>query len=156
MRRSMRCSRRCAARSARSERRCIGGTSSPGTFPGALIGDLLDLAGTWRPDIMVRDDVNFGACIAAERLGIAHAAVQAVAFRPHLYSAIHELLDDRGCEIGLPADAEGAMPLRHLFLSPLPTSYLSPDVVLLSTTRAVRPSPLTGPVVKRYPTGWPP
>ena len=112
-----------------------------GYLPKALIGDLLDLAGTWRPDVIVRDDVNFGACIAAERLGILHAAVQTVAFRPNLYSAIHELLDERRGEVGLAPDVGGAMPFRHLFLSPFPKGYLDPDVVLPATTRSVRPSP---------------
>ena len=112
-----------------------------GHYPKALIGGLVELAQTWRPDIIVRDDVNFGGCVAAERLGIPHAAVQTVAFRPHLYELVRELLDDRRREAGLAADAEGMMPFRHLFLSPFPPSYLNPDVALPSTTRSVRPVP---------------
>jgi UDP:flavonoid glycosyltransferase YjiC (YdhE family) len=101
---------------------------------------LLELAGTWRPDIVVRDDVNFGAYIAAERLGIVHAAVQTVVFRPQLFQLIHETLDDRRREVGLPPDAEGTMAFRHLFVSPFPRGYMNPDVALPSTTRVVRPT----------------
>ena len=112
-----------------------------GHFPKALIGELLELAEAWRPDIIVRDDTNFGGCVAAERLGIVHAAVQTVAFRPNLYPLIQEQLDDRRREVGLPPDVDGLMPFRDLFLSPFPTGYLNPDVALPPTTRSVRPSP---------------
>ena len=73
--------------------------------------------------------------------GDLHAAVQCVAFRPNLYELIQEPLNDRRREVGLPPDAEGLMPFRHLFLSPFPPSYLNPDVALPSTTRSVRPTP---------------
>lgn len=43
--------------------------------PRALIPALLALASSWRPDVIVRDDTEFGGCIVAECLGIPHAAV---------------------------------------------------------------------------------
>ncbi len=110
-------------------------------YPKAVTGGLIELAETWRPDVVVHDDVNFGACIAAERLGISYAAVQTVAFRPHLYALVHDQLDERRREVGLPADVDGMMPFRHLFLSPFPRSYLNPDVALPPTSRSVRPVP---------------
>ncbi|MHB1497242.1 MAG: hypothetical protein ACYCXN_04950 [Acidimicrobiales bacterium] len=40
---------------------------------------LLKLAGTWRPDLIVRDEVDFAGAVAAEVLGLRHAAVVVVA-----------------------------------------------------------------------------
>jgi UDP:flavonoid glycosyltransferase YjiC (YdhE family) len=109
--------------------------------PAAMVPDLLELAREWRPEVIVRDDCEFGGCIAAERLDIPHAAVHTVAFRPHLYELIRGPLDERRAEAGLPSDPEGAMPFRYLFLSPFPPSYLAPSVALPATTHRLRPVP---------------
>jgi UDP:flavonoid glycosyltransferase YjiC (YdhE family) len=93
------------------------------------------------PDLIVRDDLEFGGCIAAELLEIPHAAIQAVAFRPHLYDLIKEPLNQRRTEAGLPPDPHLAMPFRYLFLSPFPPGYLNPAVPLPRTTHHVRPVP---------------
>jgi UDP:flavonoid glycosyltransferase YjiC (YdhE family) len=37
--------------------------------------DILALARSWRPDLIVCDEVDFGAMIAAERLGVPYASV---------------------------------------------------------------------------------
>jgi UDP:flavonoid glycosyltransferase YjiC (YdhE family) len=109
--------------------------------PAAMVPDLLELSRSWMPDLIVRDDLEFGGCIAAELLGIPHAAIQAVAFRPHLYELIKEPLNQRRAEAGLPSDPDLAMPFRYLFLSPFPPGYLNPAVPLPQTTHHVRPVP---------------
>ena len=55
--------------------RGFGGLVAP-----ALAGALLDLAETWRPDLVLHDDSEQGTWIAAERLGIPHVALQATAW----------------------------------------------------------------------------
>src|SRR5450432_1338428 len=40
---------------------------------------LLELATAWRPDVVVRDEIDFGAAVAAEVLDIPHAAVIVIA-----------------------------------------------------------------------------
>ena len=40
---------------------------------------LLEVYGRWRPDVVVRDEVDFGAAVAAERLGIPHASIVVLA-----------------------------------------------------------------------------
>ena len=109
--------------------------------PMVMIPDLLEIAAAWRPDVIVRDDTEFGGCIVAERLGIPHAVVQTVAFRPHLYDLIREPLSQRRVEAGLSPDPALAMPFRYLFLSPFPPGYLDPAVTLPVTTHRLRPVP---------------
>ncbi len=112
-----------------------------GHAPAAMIPALLELISAWRPDVIVRDDTEFGGCIVAERLGIPHAAVQTTAFRPHFYDLIREPLSQRRIEAGLPPDPNLAMPFRYLFLSPFPPGYLDPAVALPATTHRLRPVP---------------
>ena len=109
--------------------------------PAKMVPDLLEFSRDWKPDLIVRDDLEFGGCIAAERLGIPHAAIQAVAFRPHLYDLIKEPLNRRRVEAGLPPDPDLAMPFRYLYLSPFPPGYLNPAVPLPPTTHHLRPVP---------------
>ena len=45
-----------------------------GFLPAQMISDLLSLARSWSPDVLVRDPVEFAGCIAAECLGMPHAA----------------------------------------------------------------------------------
>jgi UDP:flavonoid glycosyltransferase YjiC (YdhE family) len=109
--------------------------------PAKMVPDLLELFRTWTPDLIVRDDLEFGGCIAAERLGVPHAAIHTVSFRPHLYDQIKEPLNEQRVQAGLPLDPELAMPFRYLFLSPFPSSYLNPAVLLPPTTHHLRPVP---------------
>ena len=44
----------------------------------AIVPHLLDIAESWRPDVLVRDPTEFGACLAGELLGIPHAVTGAV------------------------------------------------------------------------------
>jgi UDP:flavonoid glycosyltransferase YjiC (YdhE family) len=50
--------------------------------------DLLAACETWRPDLLVREMTEFAGCVAAERFGIPHAAVQVGAWRPELHALI--------------------------------------------------------------------
>jgi UDP:flavonoid glycosyltransferase YjiC (YdhE family) len=47
-----------------------------------ILDDILTLAGSWRPDVIVHDDMEMGSWIAAERLEIPHVSVQTTAWRP--------------------------------------------------------------------------
>jgi hypothetical protein len=40
---------------------------------------LRELAADWQPDVVVRDEMDFGAAVAAEASGLPHAAVTVVA-----------------------------------------------------------------------------
>lgn len=107
---------------------------------------LLELCAAWRPDALVCDEIDFGAMVAAERLGLPHATVLVIAsgtlVRPELLAGP---LDELRAEHGLPPDPEFAMLGRHLVLSPFPPSFRHPDFPLPPTARSFRPAPAAAP-----------
>ena len=76
---------------ARRERLMALGTDSPrwalpnlfaGAWAARRLPDLLDVCAAWQPTLLVREDMEYAGCIAAERCGLPHAAVQVTAWRP--------------------------------------------------------------------------
>jgi MGT family glycosyltransferase len=102
---------------------------------------LLDLCGRGRPDLLVCDEMDFGAMVAAERIGLPHASVLVIAagalVRPELVAGP---LNALRAEHGLAPDPELAMLHRHLVLSPAPPSFRDPARPLPATARLIRPS----------------
>ena len=118
----------------------------------ARAASVVALATAWRPDVVVCDDVDFGAMTAAEHLGLPYATVEASApgfVRPDLVSPA---LDELRASYGLPADPTHVAGARHLLLSPFPPSYrVAP---LPATGRPLRPGALPAPTEPR-PEGRP-
>lgn len=89
--------------------------------------DLIGLCERWRPDVLVRDELDFGAAVAAERLGIPHATVLVIAaggfVRPDVVAGP---LDRLRAEHGLAADPDLAAARGRLVLSPFPPSFREP------------------------------
>lgn len=110
---------------------------------GRRAGVVLELCAEWRPDVIVCDEVDFGAMIAAERGGIPHATVLVIAagsqIRPEV---VGEPLDLVRAEHGLPPDPDLTMPARHLVLSPMPPSLRDPARPLPPTAHSIRPGSL--------------
>ncbi|MFN8499859.1 MAG: glycosyltransferase [Anaerolineae bacterium] len=111
--------------------------------------DILPLCAAWQPDLLVCEEVDFGAMVAAERLGIPHATVLVIAaggfVRPEFVAAP---LNDVRAEHGLPPDLDLAMVSRHLVLSPFPPSLRDPAFPLPPTAypfRSANPWPTDGP-----------
>ncbi len=104
---------------------------------------LLDLCAAWQPDLLVCDEMDFGALIAAERLGLPYATVLVIAVgsfvRPEVVAAP---LNELRAEHGLPPDPDLAMLSRYLVLSPIPPGYRDPAFPLLPTAHAIRPPTL--------------
>ena len=104
---------------------------------------LIAIAANWHPDVIVRDEVDFGAAVAAERLGIPHVCVIVLAagglISPDL---VAEPLNHLRSEHGLPADPNLAMLHRHLTLVPVPSSYRTREDPLPSTARHIQPAAL--------------
>jgi UDP:flavonoid glycosyltransferase YjiC (YdhE family) len=121
-------------------------------FAASMVSDLLALSETWLPDLIVRSQLEFGGCIAAERLGIPHAAIQTVAFDPHLDRLIDAPLNRLRASIGLPPVPAAEMLYGHLFLTTRPPSLQDPSVPLPSTARPVRPVPFDQSGEEELPT----
>jgi len=85
-----------------------------------MSADLLALAADWPFDLVVRETLEFGGCLAAERLGIPHAVVQTVAEQPTIWAILAAPLARHRETLGLPPDPELAMIHRYLHLSVRP------------------------------------
>jgi UDP:flavonoid glycosyltransferase YjiC (YdhE family) len=102
----------------------------------------------WRPDVVVRDEGDFGSAVAAEVLGVPTATVLVLAagtlLRPELV-APH--LAQLRAEHGLPPDPGLAMVTGGPILSPFPLSFRDPDspVSLPAATLSFRPWPRAEP-----------
>jgi len=105
--------------------------------------DLVALARTWQPDLLIREGGEYGAVIAAEHLGVPHATV---AFTTALQGmAIFErdaaaYLDPVRQAWGLAPDPVVAAPYRYLYLAPSPPSFSREDVGDPATARPLPPT----------------
>jgi UDP:flavonoid glycosyltransferase YjiC (YdhE family) len=117
--------------------------------------DLLATCEVWRPDLLVREMTEFAGCVAAERVGIPHAAVQVGAWRPDLHALIGPALDDLRGRVGLRSDPERVMPFHYLLLTPVPTSFIDPARPLPATAHPMRYVPFdAGPGAEAQVPGW--
>jgi UDP:flavonoid glycosyltransferase YjiC (YdhE family) len=102
-------------------------------------GGILALCGEWRPDVLVRDEADFGCAIAAERLGLPCANVLSAAagsqVRPEV---VAEPLDALRAEHGLAGDPDLAALAGGLVISPFPPSLRDPAFPLPAGARSLR------------------
>ena len=101
--------------------------------------DILPLCTEWRPDLLVCEELDFGAMVIAERLGLPYATVLVSAtgafVRPELVAGP---LDEVRAEHGLPRDPGLAMLSRYLVLTPFPRSFRDPGFPLPATAHHLR------------------
>lgn len=102
---------------------------------------VIALLAEWQPDVLVCDETDFGAMVAAERLGLLYATVLVIAagsfVRPEVVGAA---LGELRAEHGLPPDPELDMLSRYLVLSPFPRSFRDPAYPLPATAHGFRPT----------------
>jgi N-glycosyltransferase len=101
-------------------------------------GEYLRVAQQLKPDLIVREDTEFGGYLAAEKLGIPHACLGACGaantIRPdYLYPRI----DDHRTRLGLPPDPAGAALYGSRFIDFLPPAF-SFATYPIPNTRAFR------------------
>ncbi len=115
---------------------------------------LVEIARDWRPDLVVRDEVDFGSAVAAERYGVPSVTVLVLATGGLLRKElVAEPLAALRAEHGLPPDPGLTMLDRDLVLSPFPASLRHPDFPLPSTAFEFRqPKPAAGPRTTPTPT----
>jgi UDP:flavonoid glycosyltransferase YjiC (YdhE family) len=111
--------------------------------------DVLALCADWRPDLIVCDEVDFGAMIAAECARLPYASVLVTAAGSFLRTELlGAALNEVRAGYGLPPDPDLTMLSRHLVLSPFPPGFRDPAHRLPATARPVRPAvadPLDAP-----------
>jgi UDP:flavonoid glycosyltransferase YjiC (YdhE family) len=102
--------------------------------------DILAICETWQPDLLVRDEIDFGSAVAAERLELPHAVVLVTATGSFVrHELVAEPLNALRAEYGLPPDPELEMLSRYLVFSPFPPSYRDRACPLPATAHALRP-----------------
>jgi UDP:flavonoid glycosyltransferase YjiC (YdhE family) len=104
---------------------------------------IIELGGTWRPDVIVCDEVDLGCVVAADRLGVPYARVLVIAsgsfLRPEL---VADRLNTLRADNGLAFDPTLDMLDRHLVVSPFPPSFRDPAFPLPPTAHSIRPAAL--------------
>lgn len=104
-----------------------------------MLPDILALARTWQPDLIVRDSSEFSGCVAAEALDIPHASIAAASDAAlDLRELTARSLDLLRRSVGLPPDPTAEMIYRHLHLSFMPASFFPTDAQFPATTRFIR------------------
>jgi UDP:flavonoid glycosyltransferase YjiC (YdhE family) len=107
----------------------------------AMVPDLLALARSWCPDVLVRDTTEFGGCVAAEVLGLPHASVRSSSLasayaRRHV---VREPLERLRTAHGLASDPDMAMLFRYLHLAFEPPGFRPPGEPAAPTAHLLRP-----------------
>lgn len=105
--------------------------------------DVLALARDWPPDLIVRDGIEFGGCLAAEVLGIPHAIGGFSPFGPPgMYNALFaSSLAALRRTFGLPPDPDTRMPHRYLGLVSTIPGFIGPWQEVAPTMHFLRPLP---------------
>jgi len=97
------------------------------------------LCEAWHPDIVVCDEMDFGALVAAEALGIPYTTVITIGSGALVrLELIREPLNSLRNEHGLPPDPELTMLRRHLVIYPFPPSFRDPAYPLPPNAHAIR------------------
>jgi UDP:flavonoid glycosyltransferase YjiC (YdhE family) len=101
---------------------------------------VLELCETWRPDVLVCDETDFGALVAAERAEIPYATVVCIGSGSFVWpELVTKPLNDLRAAHGLPPDPELVMLRRYLVLAPFPPSFRDPANPLPPTGHTIRP-----------------
>jgi UDP:flavonoid glycosyltransferase YjiC (YdhE family) len=111
-------------------------------YAGAMTPDLLGIIRDWAPDLIVRDAMEFGGCLAAEACGLPHAVVRTGSTTSR-YALLRQLVAAPLARLrevnGLPPDPNVAMPFRYLHLAAEPPGFALPGEEPPPTTQRLRP-----------------
>ena len=120
-----------------------------GIGPRLRTPELVAVARAWQPDMLIREAAEYGAVIAAEHLGLPHAAVSFAASLPGLVRFEQDAaaqLDPIRRQWGLPPDPALTALYRYLLLSYSPPSFSLHDAgepgaagVIPAATHFIRP-----------------
>jgi UDP:flavonoid glycosyltransferase YjiC (YdhE family) len=123
---------------------------------GEAAPDIERVALDWQPDLILRESIEFGGWIAAERLGLPHVecGITVAYGGAFLASVVGEpfarLLD--AC--GLPPDPELERATEHLYLDFLPATFTPDWVMPPGTRRNFRPEIFDASGPEQVPPWW--
>jgi UDP:flavonoid glycosyltransferase YjiC (YdhE family) len=104
------------------------------------VTSITEIAREFRPDVLVRDEVDFGTAIVAELLGIPCVTVSVLAAGGFLHNeVVAQPLHELRSEHGLPADPQLSMLDGGLVLAPYPPSFRDPAFPLPPHAFSFRP-----------------
>ncbi len=113
-------------------------------FAGILATEFADgvalLATTWRPDVIVREDMEMGSWIAAEQLAIPTVVIQATAWRPPIRRAASGSQNALRLRLGLAPDPDLAGHDGALWFTTRPPSLRDPLAPMPTDVRELRPA----------------
>jgi MGT family glycosyltransferase len=122
------------------ERRVVG-QAFAGRIARERARDLVALYREWQADIVIWEEIDFGAMVAAEALGIKHVCVTVIASGALVVpSIVAPHLDALRAEYGLAADPELHSLSRYLTLVPFPERFRDPEFPLPAQSFAFRNS----------------
>ncbi len=111
-----------------------------GILAEAMAAAVLDLSGSWRPDLVVHEDSEQGSWVAADALEVPYIALQATAWRGTRFRLSDEPLNRLRAVHGLPLDPGLARWHRFGFLTTRPPGLQDPADPMPVGTRPIRPS----------------
>jgi UDP:flavonoid glycosyltransferase YjiC (YdhE family) len=98
-----------------------------------------ELCESWHPDIVACEEMDFGALIAAEALGIPYATVISIGSGAFVWTQlVGEPLNAIRNDYGLPPDPELTMLRRYLIVSPFPPRFRDPANPLPPNAHSIR------------------
>jgi UDP:flavonoid glycosyltransferase YjiC (YdhE family) len=104
------------------------------------VPNVLRACAEWQPDLIVREEVDFGSAIVAERLGIPYATLLIIAAGSLVREPlVVEPLNALRAEHGLPPDPELKMLRRYPVLHPFPYRFRDPAFPLPPSSIPLRP-----------------
>jgi UDP:flavonoid glycosyltransferase YjiC (YdhE family) len=110
-----------------------------GWYAQAKARDIPAICAEWQPDLLVRDEIDFGSAAAAEHMELPHASVTVDATGAFVrHDLITGPLNRLRAKHGLPPDPDLAMLSRYLVFSPLPARFRDPAFPLPATAHPLR------------------
>lgn len=124
-----------------------------GAVAEAALPDLLTIARTWSPDVIVRETCEYTGWLAAEILDLPHASVEVTlfAFTQREAEVVAGSLARHLVRYGQPVDDVPSRLFAGLHLSFVPPSFQDPAVPLPATAHALRTVPVDSLPGERFP-----
>lgn len=117
------------------------GRDFAGVRAAGMAADVRRILAGWPADLLVREDMELGGCVAAEAVGIPHAvlSITAAGAPPHWLPLVAGPLDELRRAHGLPPDDNLGMLSRYLSVIPFPPGFADPLATRWPTDHHVRP-----------------